>query len=82
MNANEFNLKYKSYLELNFYGLIIENKKVIKYLDRQFKEEIEINPLFTYAQVKIKFGFCSIHANTEKSNIWENEINNIINDKK
>ena len=78
MTATDFNTKYKQYLEHRFYGLEIEHKEVIEYLDKEFEKEIQINPDFNYAQIKLKFGFSRVYANSNKTNEWENNINLII----
>ena len=52
--SEEFNTKYKDYLEDRFYGLGINDEDVIKYLDKQFQELIKI-PGFSYSQIKTKF---------------------------
>jgi len=58
MTANEFNIKYKDYLEEGHYGLALGNEEAIKYLDNEFQEFIKI-PGFSYSQIKSKFNnFC------------------------
>lgn len=54
MTVEEFNIKYKDYLEEGHYGLDINNQEVIKYLDNIFIDLIKI-PGFKYTQIKIKF---------------------------
>lgn len=55
MNINEFNNKYKNYLEKGHYGLIVGNDDFINWLDNKFQEFIKI-PNFQYSQIKEKFG--------------------------
>ena len=58
MTTEEFNTKYKNYLEEGHYGLGLENPQAIKYLDKEFKELIKIEG-FKYYQIKQKFSwFC------------------------
>jgi uncharacterized membrane protein len=54
MTTEEFNEKYKNYIEDGHYGLDIYNQNVIEYLDNQFQELIKI-PNFSYSQIKTKF---------------------------
>ncbi len=58
MTSEEFNLKYKNYLEDGFYGLALNNEKAIQYLDEKFQEFVK-RPDFKYSQIKSKFNsFC------------------------
>lgn len=79
MTSDEFNEKWNKYLEDGFYGMTIEHPQVIEYLDKEFTKEIEDNPSFKYAQIKIKFGTSRVYANSEKTSIWEDKINRLIN---
>ena len=81
MTVDEFNDKWKDYLEPRFYGLAIADERVIKYLDEEFQKEIEVNPQFTYSQIKLKFGLSRVYAESEKATEWEDEIDNILNKK-
>ena len=56
MTANEFNEKYKEYLEEGHYGLDISTPSIIKYLDEMFQDLIKI-PGFKYSQIKEKFSW-------------------------
>jgi hypothetical protein len=62
MTTEEFNEKYKDFLEEGHYGLDIENEEFIKWLDEKFQEFIKI-PNFNYAQIKIKFGMGRFYCN-------------------
>ena len=62
MTSEEFNEKYKDYLEEGHYGLALEEKNVIKYLDDVFKDLIKI-PGFKYSQIKEKFGSSRFYTN-------------------
>lgn len=64
--VKKFNSKWENYLIEGFYGLDIDNKEVIAYLDQEFQNEIKENPNFTFKQIKIKIGFCRIYATTSK----------------
>lgn len=78
MTIEEFDEKWKDYLEDGHYGLAINNEKVIDYLDKEFTKEVKINPSFTYAQIKIKFGTSRVYTNSNKNYEWEKEIDKII----
>ena len=54
MTSDEFNTKYKDYLEEGHYGLDLHNPKAIEYLDNEFQEFIKI-PDYSYSQIKSKF---------------------------
>lgn len=56
MTVNEFNDKYKDYLEEGYYGLDIDNSHVIHLLDKFFTGWIEDSIDFKYTQIKLKFG--------------------------
>jgi hypothetical protein len=62
MTTQEFNEKYKDYLEEGHYGLSISYPAVITYLDAMFKELIKI-PGFEYSQIKIKFDSSRFYTN-------------------
>lgn len=79
MKSDEFNKKYDKYLEDGFYGMAIEHPQVIEYLDKEFEKEIKSNPSFNYAQIKMKFGTSRVYANSEKTSIWEKEVNRLVN---
>ena len=54
MTANEFNEKYKEFLEQGHYGMGFDHEEAIEYLDKEFEELIKI-PHFKYTQIKAKF---------------------------
>lgn len=63
MTIEQFNEKYKDYLEEGHYGLSIdEEDELIDWLDIKFQEFIK-EPGFSYSQIKLKFGtgrfYCS-----------------------
>lgn len=62
MTVDEFNEKYKEYLEEGYYGLDIGIPSVIKYLDEMFEGLIKI-PGFKYTQIKEKFGLSRFYTN-------------------
>ena len=74
MTADEFNEKYKDFLEPRFYGLAIDRNNIVRYLDKEFEKEIKVNPDFTYAQIKLKFGNPCVYAETIKCAEWEDGI--------
>jgi hypothetical protein len=55
MTKQEFNEKYKDFLEDGHYGLAINNDEFILWLDNKFQEFIK-QPGFKYSQIKTKFG--------------------------
>lgn len=58
MTSEEFDEKYKDFLEEGHYGLDLYNEEAIQYLDEEFRELIKI-PGFQYSQIKSKFNwFC------------------------
>lgn len=61
MTADEFNAKYKDYLEEGHYGLDLHKEEVIAYLDEVFQELIQI-PGFKYSQIKSKFNWYCFYA--------------------
>lgn len=62
MTCEEFNNKYKDYLEKDNYGLDIGYPSIINYLDGIFKELIKI-PGFEYSQIKEKYGSSRFYTN-------------------
>ena len=54
ITAEQFNEKYKEYLEEGHYGMDIHYPSVIEYLDKVFQDLIKI-PRFKYSQIKLKF---------------------------
>jgi hypothetical protein len=73
MTAEEFNEKYKDFLEEGHYGLALRNEKAIKYLDNEFQEFIKI-PGFSYSQIKSKFNwFCFYNEGLSREKTTEVE---------
>lgn len=62
MTANEFNIKYKDYLEEGHYGLGFDYPRITNYLDEMFQELIKI-PGFQYSQIKWKFSSSCFYTN-------------------
>lgn len=59
---NEFNKKYRKWLEEGHYGLDIDlSDETLKKLDEKFQEFIK-RPDFTYSQIKLKFGMGRFYA--------------------
>ena len=79
MTIDEFNIKWNNYKREGFYGLDIEEQSVVDYLDNEFEKEVKINPDFIFSQIKIKFNSCRIYALSDKVEVWQNEINRILN---
>jgi hypothetical protein len=76
MTTDEFNEKYKDYLETGHYGLDIGIPKVIEYLDEKFQELIKI-PGFKYSQIKLKFDYARFYA--EPKEVPTSEVEKNIN---
>lgn len=55
MTSEEFNQKYKDFLEEGYYGLAIDNDYFVNWLDDKFQKFIK-NSNFSYSQIKAKFG--------------------------
>jgi hypothetical protein len=69
MTTDEFNEKYKDYLEEGHYGLDISIPEVTNKLDEIFQGLIKI-PGFKYHQIKSKFGTSRFYTNlTEVLNV-------------
>ena len=63
MRTNEeFNTKFKDYLEEEHYGMSIQIPSVLTYVDQIFHDLTQI-PGFKYQQVKVKFGLARVHTN-------------------
>lgn len=81
MTAEEFNIKYKDYLEDGHYGLDLHDPEAIKYLDNEFQEFIK-TPEFTYSQIKSKFSsfrFYNSGVSHEKTKEVEQKLKKIYN---
>ena len=83
MTAEEFNIKYKDYLENGHYGLDLHNPEAVEYLDNEFQEFIKI-PDFNYSQIKSKFSsfrFYNSGVSDEKTTEVEQKLKQIYNEK-
>ena len=77
--SEQFNEKYKNYLENGFSGLQLGNEEVIEYLNKQFEELIKL-PDFKYSQIKGKFNWFCFYCegvSSEKRAEIENKIKEI-----
>jgi len=54
MTQEEFNEKYKDFIEEGFSGLEFDNPVATEYLDKEFQELIKI-PGFKFSQIKFKW---------------------------
>ncbi len=87
MTAQQFNEKYKDFLEEGHYGCDLHNEKALEYLDEQFQEFIKIKN-FKYTQIKSKFNwFCFYNKGISRKKTEEvekklEEIYNNISSKK
>jgi hypothetical protein len=55
MTADQFNEKYKDFLEEGHYGLSFNIPGFTLWLDKKFEQFI-LKPGFSYSQIKVKFG--------------------------
>ena len=76
MTADQFNEKYKQYLEEGHYGLAIEDAEFIEWLDNKFQNFIK-KPDFKFEQIKAKFGYGRFYA--EGEGLTEEEIREVEN---
>lgn len=82
MTAEEFNIKYKDYLEDGHYGLDLHNPEAVEYLDNEFQEFIK-TPDFSYSQIKSKFNsfrFYNCGVSHEKTLEVEQKLKKIYNE--
>jgi len=74
--TEEFDRKYKDFLEESHYGLAVDDEEFISWLDAKFQEFIK-QPGFTYSQIKSKFGrgtfYCEGLSNEQITEV-ENKI--------
>lgn len=77
MTAIEFNIKWDDYIEPGFYGLEINDEKVIDFLDEVFSN---FKYDFTISQIKLKFGKCRFYSTLDSNicSIIEIAIDNIL----
>ena len=87
MTTQEFNKKYKDYLEEGHYGLDINIPSVIEYLDSIMEYGLTNITGFKYSQIKLKFNMARFYFNTDLipksldriiSNGIEEEINRLV----
>jgi hypothetical protein len=63
MRTNEeFNDKYKDYIEEGHYGMSLEIPSVLAYVDQIFNDLIKI-PGFKFSQIKTKYGLARVYTN-------------------
>lgn len=77
MTVDEFNEKYKDYLVDRFYGMEMENLKIIDLVDKAFQEWIKI-PGFKYYQIKNKFGTSRVYCDEVDTHTLEQDIDLIL----
>lgn len=80
MTVEQFNQKWGNYLKKGYYGLAIDNEKVIEYLDNIFPILIAINNEFEFSQIKTKFKSVCFYSNAprEISEKIESKIQEIL----
>lgn len=61
----EFNNKYKEYIDEDHYGMDINEPSVLAYVDQIFNDLTQI-PGFKYQQIKTKFGLARVYTNLEE----------------
>ena len=83
MKAEQFNNKYKDFIEPGFedQGLEFDNEQVTLFLDNIFMDLTKI-PGFQFSQIKLKFGQCRFYTTLklELEILISNAINKIINE--
>lgn len=60
----EFNEKYKDYIEEGHYGMDIGEPSILAYVDQIFNDLTQI-PGFKYQQIKTKFGLARVYTNLD-----------------
>lgn len=60
----EFNDKYKEYIDEDHYGMDINEPAVLSYVDQIFIDLTQI-PGFKYQQIKTKFGLARVYTNLD-----------------
>lgn len=75
MTQKEFNEKYKDHLTEGFetQGLEFDILPVTEYLDKLFQQLIAEDPLFKYAQIKLKFGYVRFYTTVDMEKEFEVE---------
>jgi hypothetical protein len=81
--SDEFNEKYKEFLEEGHYGMDINIPAVLSYVDVIFSDLTKIKG-FQYSQIKIKYGMSRVYTNLQEtlpyvSRILEQELEEKIN---
>ena len=61
----EFNEKYKDYIEEDHYGIDINEPSVLAYVDQIFIDLIQIRG-FKYQQIKTKYGMARVYTNLDE----------------
>jgi hypothetical protein len=65
MTVEEFNDKYAAYLPNGWYGLDIDDKEVIAWLDRIFEQYLTKIKGFEYHQIKLKYDSARFYSSLE-----------------
>lgn len=79
MTIDEFNIKYKEWLPDGYYGLDINNKEVIAWLDNLFEHYLTKIDGFEYHQIKLKFGgSVRFYSNLNHNSITQRTLISII----
>lgn len=63
--VQDFNEKYKDYLEENHYGLAIDIPAITSYIDEIFVDLVKIDG-FKYQQIKTKYGLARVYTNLDE----------------
>jgi hypothetical protein len=82
MTAEEFNQKYADHLPKGWYGMAINDREIIEYLDDEFDRYIQRHPDFEFHQIKLKFNDPRVYTNApqEQNSTWERHIRFILED--
>lgn len=93
MTVEEFNDKYAAYLPNGWYGLDIDDKEVIAWLDKIFEQYLTKIKGFEYHQIKLKYDSARFYSSLENktasyyegnalTELIETNINSILNTKR
>jgi hypothetical protein len=84
MNADEFNEKYKDYLETDHYGMSIDDPETVEHFDKCFESLTKVNG-FKFTQIKLKFGrgrvYTNIHQIAPALNVVVDNLEDWLTDK-
>lgn len=79
MTSNQFNEKYKFYLEKGHYGMGIDIPEIVIYFDKLFEDLVKI-PGFQYKQIKSKFSYGRFYSTIGRTltTLIENKLTELL----